>query len=133
MPFTAPSPCDGLVVTRRKLTWLARQVICLAAAVKLANSLVRRESDGRSSGTSGGGIFALALTGTPFSVPAALSYGVGAQVQRPLAIVVVGGNLLSPILILIVLPVLIDLLSRRADAGAAAETDEKAGKVTTAP
>ncbi|MGO8798667.1 MAG: efflux RND transporter permease subunit [Roseiarcus sp.] len=75
----------------------------------------------------------MALTGTPFSVPAALSYGVGAQVQRPLAIVVVGGNLLSPILILIVLPVLIDLLSRRADAGAAAETDEKAGKVTTAP
>jgi heavy metal efflux system protein len=30
-------------------------------------------------------------------------------VQRPLAIVVVGGNLLAPILILVVLPVLIDL------------------------
>ena len=42
-------------------------------------------------------------------LPAALSRGVGAQVQRPLAIVVVGGNLLAPILILIVLPVLIDL------------------------
>jgi heavy metal efflux system protein len=41
-------------------------------------------------------------------LPAALSRGVGAQVQRPLAIVVVGGNLLAPILILIVLPVLID-------------------------
>jgi cobalt-zinc-cadmium resistance protein CzcA len=46
-------------------------------------------------------------------LPAALSYGIGAQVQRPLAIVVVGGNLLSPILILVVLPVLIDLFSRR--------------------
>jgi cobalt-zinc-cadmium resistance protein CzcA len=42
-------------------------------------------------------------------LPAALSRGVGAQVQRPLAIVVVGGNLLAPILILIVLPVLIDV------------------------
>ena len=41
-------------------------------------------------------------------LPAALSTGVGAQVQRPLAIVVVGGNLLAPILILIVLPVLIE-------------------------
>jgi cobalt-zinc-cadmium resistance protein CzcA len=42
-------------------------------------------------------------------LPAALSRGVGAQVQRPLAIVVVGGNLLAPMLILVVLPVLIDL------------------------
>jgi cobalt-zinc-cadmium resistance protein CzcA len=41
-------------------------------------------------------------------LPAALFSGVGAQVQRPLAIVVVGGNLLAPILILIVLPVLIE-------------------------
>jgi len=47
-------------------------------------------------------------------LPAALSRGVGAQVQRPLAIVVVGGNLLAPMLILIVLPLLIDLFGRRA-------------------
>ncbi|MBV8567134.1 MAG: efflux RND transporter permease subunit [Methylobacteriaceae bacterium] len=53
-------------------------------------------------------------------LPAALSYGVGAQVQRPLAIVVVGGNLLAPLLILIVLPVLIDIFSRRARTQAAA-------------
>jgi cobalt-zinc-cadmium resistance protein CzcA len=48
-------------------------------------------------------------------LPAALSRGVGAQVQRPLAIVVVGGNLLAPILILIVLPVLIDLFKSPAE------------------
>jgi cobalt-zinc-cadmium resistance protein CzcA len=47
-------------------------------------------------------------------VPAALSTGIGSQVQRPLALVVVGGMLLAPILILIVLPVLIMLFSRRA-------------------
>ena len=46
-------------------------------------------------------------------LPAALSTGIGSQVQKPLAIVVVGGILLAPVLILLVMPVLIDLLSRR--------------------
>lgn len=44
-------------------------------------------------------------------IPAAFSTGIGSQVQRPLALVVVGGSLLAPVLILLVLPVLIDLLS----------------------
>jgi cobalt-zinc-cadmium resistance protein CzcA len=47
-------------------------------------------------------------------LPAAVSTGIGSQVQRPLALVVVGGITLAPILILIVLPVLIDVCSRRA-------------------
>ncbi|HWW19599.1 MAG TPA: CusA/CzcA family heavy metal efflux RND transporter [Steroidobacteraceae bacterium] len=46
-------------------------------------------------------------------VPAAFSTGIGSQVQRPLALVVVGGMLLAPALILIVLPVLILMFSRR--------------------
>src|SRR6202007_2250524 len=46
-------------------------------------------------------------------LPAALSTGIGSQVQKPLAIVVVGGSLLAPLLILLVLPVLIDLSPRR--------------------
>ncbi len=46
-------------------------------------------------------------------VPAALSTGIGSQVQRPLALVVVGGMLLTPVLVLLVLPVLILLFSRR--------------------
>jgi cobalt-zinc-cadmium resistance protein CzcA len=41
-------------------------------------------------------------------LPAALSTGIGAQVQRPLALVVVGGILLAPLLILVVLPALMD-------------------------
>jgi heavy metal efflux system protein len=40
-------------------------------------------------------------------LPAAFSTGIGSQVQRPLALVVVGGMLLAPALILLVLPVLI--------------------------
>jgi heavy metal efflux system protein len=43
-------------------------------------------------------------------LPAAISTGIGAQVQRPLAIVVVGGSFLAPILILLILPVLINLV-----------------------
>ena len=46
-------------------------------------------------------------------LPAALSNGIGSQVQKPLALVVVGGMTLAPILILLVLPVLIDLFSHR--------------------
>jgi len=46
-------------------------------------------------------------------LPAALSTGIGSQVQKPLALVVVGGILLAPLLILIILPVLIDIFSRR--------------------
>ncbi|MEA3141352.1 MAG: heavy metal efflux system protein [Gammaproteobacteria bacterium] len=40
-------------------------------------------------------------------LPAAFSTSIGSQVQRPLALVVVGGMLLAPVLILLVLPVLI--------------------------
>jgi cobalt-zinc-cadmium resistance protein CzcA len=46
-------------------------------------------------------------------VPAALSTGIGSQVQRPLALVVVGGMLLAPVLVLLVLPSMILLASRR--------------------
>jgi cobalt-zinc-cadmium resistance protein CzcA len=46
-------------------------------------------------------------------LPAAFSTGIGSQVQKPLALVVVGGILLAPALILLILPVLIDIFSRR--------------------
>jgi heavy metal efflux system protein len=46
-------------------------------------------------------------------LPAAMSSGIGSQVQKPLAVVVVGGMTLAPIVILITLPVLIALFSRR--------------------
>jgi heavy metal efflux system protein len=45
-------------------------------------------------------------------LPAAFSSGIGSQVQRPLALVVVGGMLLAPALILLVLPVLVLKFSR---------------------
>jgi heavy metal efflux system protein len=49
-------------------------------------------------------------------LPAAMATGIGSQVQRPLALVVVGGILLAPVLILVVLPVLTDMFSQRSKA-----------------
>ena len=46
-------------------------------------------------------------------LPAAFATGIGSQVQKPLALVVVGGILLAPVLILVILPLLIDFFSRR--------------------
>ncbi|MBP0493253.1 efflux RND transporter permease subunit [Pararoseomonas indoligenes] len=54
-------------------------------------------------------------------LPMALAHGIGADVTKPLAIVVVGGIGLVPIFILVVLPVTVDLLGRRR-----AEREEKA-------
>ena len=54
-------------------------------------------------------------------LPAALSNGIGSQVQKPLALVVVSGILLAPVLILVVLPVLVDVFSRHAPLAGPAE------------
>jgi cobalt-zinc-cadmium resistance protein CzcA len=48
-------------------------------------------------------------------LPAAVSTGIGAQSQQPLARVVVGGMLTSAVLILVVLPLLYELLHRKKD------------------
>ncbi len=72
-------------------------------------------------------------------LPAAFSTGIGSQVQKPLALVVVGGILLAPVLILMVLPVLISLFSRHAETlaarasedGEAAEADDLTSEFAT--
>ncbi len=46
-------------------------------------------------------------------LPAAISTGIGSQVQRPLATVVVGGMLIGPIMLLVVVPALQTLFVRR--------------------
>ncbi|MFO0415957.1 MAG: efflux RND transporter permease subunit [Pseudomonadota bacterium] len=56
-------------------------------------------------------------------VPMALSHGTGAEVQRPLATVVIGGIISSTVLTLLVLPVLVSLVTRpRASAGLGADS-----------
>jgi cobalt-zinc-cadmium resistance protein CzcA len=48
-------------------------------------------------------------------VPAAISTGIGSQVQRPLATVVVGGLLIGPLMLLVVVPPLCLVFLRRDD------------------
>jgi heavy metal efflux system protein len=50
-------------------------------------------------------------------LPAALSTGIGSQVQKPLAVVVVVGMMLAPVVILVTLPALISMFSRRTRPG----------------
>ena len=54
-------------------------------------------------------------------LPAAVSSGIGSQVQKPLAVVVVAGMMLAPVVILVTLPALISMFSRRSRPGLAAE------------
>jgi cobalt-zinc-cadmium resistance protein CzcA len=65
-------------------------------------------------------IMMMALSACIGLFPAAISTGIGSQVQRPLATVVVGGMLIGPILLLVVVPALqtlfLDLRGRRRDA-----------------
>jgi heavy metal efflux system protein len=62
-------------------------------------------------------------------LPAAISTAIGSQVQRPLATVVVGGLLIGPIMLLVVVPALrMMFLSREV----ACETGNAAGAVAPA-
>jgi cobalt-zinc-cadmium resistance protein CzcA len=71
-------------------------------------------------------IFMTGLSACIGLVPAALSTGIGAQVQQPLACVVVGGMLLSPICSLLVIPTLARMvMPARVDS-------EQAGRPATA-
>jgi cobalt-zinc-cadmium resistance protein CzcA len=64
-------------------------------------------------------------------VPMALSHGAGAEIQRPLATVVIGGVITSTLLTLIVLPTLYERVERRSrndDAHVNAASDGERGQ-----
>jgi cobalt-zinc-cadmium resistance protein CzcA len=62
-------------------------------------------------------------------LPAAVSTGIGSQVQRPLATVVVGGMFIGPIILLVIVPAIQTLFLDRAAAraGTATGSSEPAG------
>jgi heavy metal efflux system protein len=66
-------------------------------------------------------IFMTGLSACIGLVPAAISTGIGSQVQQPLACVIVGGMLLSPICSLTVIPTFARLFAPRAEPGPPAE------------
>jgi cobalt-zinc-cadmium resistance protein CzcA len=66
-------------------------------------------------------------------LPAAVSTGIGSQVQRPLATVVVGGMFIGPIILLVVVPALQTMLTGGAGSAAPASHAEAPGAVGNAP
>lgn len=58
-------------------------------------------------------ILMMALSACIGLLPAAISTGIGSQVQRPLAVVVVGGMFIGPIILLVVLPPVLAMFLRR--------------------
>jgi cobalt-zinc-cadmium resistance protein CzcA len=58
-------------------------------------------------------ILMMALSACIGLLPAAISSGIGSQVQRPLATVVVGGMLVAPIILLVVVPAVLALVLDR--------------------
>ena len=64
--------------------------------------------------------------------PAALSHGIGSQVQRPLATVVVGGMFIGPLLLLVVAPALRKIFLSREPAPSE-ESDPAATPPETVP
>ncbi len=64
-------------------------------------------------------ILMMALSACIGLLPAAVSTGIGSQVQRPLATVVVGGMFIGPIILLVVVPALLALVLDRPSAPSA--------------
>ena len=77
-------------------------------------------------------IFMTGLSACIGLVPAAFSDGIGSQVQQPLACVIVGGMLLSPVMSLLVIPVLARLFLRDKH-GPAGKPGQEGGRVPAAP
>lgn len=90
-----------------------------------ANNLSRREALFQAARTRMRPVMMTCVAACVGLLPAAVSTGIGSQVQKPLALVVVGGILLAPVLILVVLPILIDLFSRRAVASESMMANER--------
>jgi cobalt-zinc-cadmium resistance protein CzcA len=67
-------------------------------------------------------VFMTGLSACIGLVPAALSTGIGSQVQQPLACVIVGGMLLSPICSLLVIPTVARLFMPQVEDSSTGET-----------
>jgi cobalt-zinc-cadmium resistance protein CzcA len=70
-------------------------------------------------------IFVSAVVAVIGFLPAALSHGIGAEIQRPLARVVIGGLISSTPLTLLVLPAVYASLSRWAQRRTASSADTR--------
>jgi HAE1 family hydrophobic/amphiphilic exporter-1 len=132
--FTLPLGWVG-VVTGLWLTGLTVNVVALIGAVVLTGIVVndgivkidtinrlraqgvpRREAILQGSALRLRPILMTTVTTMCALIPLALGLGAGAELQRPLAVAIIGGEFTGTLLTLIVLPVIYDILDRRRDA-----------------
>ena len=105
--------------------FIALSGIAVLNGVVLMSSVVKREDEGETAHEAAHAaarermlpVLMTALVAALGFVPMALAVGVGAEVQRPLATVVVGGLVTSTFLTLVLLPSLYPWLARRRRAG----------------
>src|SRR5437764_12975288 len=78
-------------------------------------------------------IFMTGLSACIGLVPAAVSTGIGSQVQQPLACVIVGGMLLSPVCSLLVIPTLARIFMPYVPSSSTGHETARAGMPTGTP
>jgi cobalt-zinc-cadmium resistance protein CzcA len=89
------------------------QILVAAVRSQFAQGRERTEAIITAGGRRLRPVLATAITDAAGFIPMAVSTGVGAEVQRPLATVVIGGVISSTVLTLFVLPVLVSLFAKR--------------------
>ncbi|MBD3222339.1 CusA/CzcA family heavy metal efflux RND transporter [bacterium] len=91
------------------------QILVAAVREQLARGMGRTAAIVEASGRRLRPVLATAITDAAGFLPMAVSVGVGAEVQRPLATVVIGGVISSTVLTLLVLPVLMSLFGGQSE------------------
>lgn len=112
-------------ITLSGVSVLNSMVVVTALKSRLAEGLAMREAIEKSCVTCLRTVLMTALVASVGFIPMATSAGTGAEVQRPLATVVIGGVMSSTMMSLLVLPILYSLLGARAAGKQAGESDSR--------
>jgi cobalt-zinc-cadmium resistance protein CzcA len=99
------------------------QILIEAIRDTFAEGLPRREGIIEAAKTRLRPVLATAITDAAGFIPMAISTGVGSEVQRPLATVVIGGIMTSTLLTLVVLPIVSFIFMRRASSHDASKNE----------
>ena len=113
-------------ITLSGVSVLSSMVLVSAIRSRLGEGVPLLKAIGRAAGDSLRTIVMTALVASVGFVPMAVSTGVGAEVQRPLATVVIGGVMTSMLMTLFVLPVLYASFLRRLKGTADEDNQDKA-------
>lgn len=110
IPFSVSAAVGFIALTG--IAVLNGQILIEAIRESLGSGLPRREAVIQAAKTRLRPVLATAITDAAGFVPMAVSTGIGSEIQRPLATVVIGGIVTSTLLTLFVLPVISSAFTR---------------------